>query len=377
MDNPHDKRVAVIGGGVIGLGIGWQLAKAGCRVTVFERDQAGEGASWASAGMLSPLTEAHLAESELVKLGLASAELYPAWVDELEDDSGMAIDYTTEGALKIALDRDDAREIEHLFETQGRLGLEVEWLRGAEAREREPLLSPRVTAAISCAGDHQVDNRLMLKALVAALTKAGGAVREEAPVEKVEIENGRVRGIWVREEFIEADVVVLAAGCWSAAVAGMPEEAVPPVRPVKGQILAVQMEEGVQLQKVIWAPDAYLVPKKDGRLIIGATSEEKGFDTRLTAGGLFEILRGAWEAVPGIYDLPVLETWVGLRPASRDNAPILGKTGVENLILATGHFRKGILLTPVTAREIARLVLTGDPSEVIAPFHLARFAGKK
>jgi len=326
--------------------------------------------------MLSPLVEAQVVEEELVRLGLASSRLYPEWVAQLEEYAGMEVGYRREGALKVALDRDDVGVLEHLFETQRRLGLEVEWLRGAEAREQEPLLSPRVAAAISCEGDHQVDNRRMLEALIAAFSKAGGILREQAPVERVEVGEGRVRGVRVAGEWVAADTVVLAAGCWSATVGGIPECARPPVRPVKGQMLAAEMEQGVQLGKVVWAPEAYLVPKEGGRLLLGSTSEEKGFDTRLTAGGLFSILRGAWEAVPGIYDLPIVETWTGLRPGSRDNAPILGKTPVEGLILATGHFRKGILLAPVTAREVASLVLTGQTSERLAPFQLARFAGR-
>jgi glycine oxidase len=371
-----ERKVAVIGAGVIGLGIGRELARAGCRVTAWERARAGRGASWAAAGMLSPLTEARLVESQLVKLGLESARLYPEWVEELERESGLEVGYRRDGALKVALDRDDEGDLKHLYETQRRLGLEVEWLRGDEAREREPLLSPRVMAAIHCAADHQVDNRRLVEALTAAFERAGGTLREEAPVERVEVVNGRVRGVWVGGELEEAAAVILAAGCWSAQVVGLPEEVRPPVRPVRGQMVAVQMEEAMALQKVVWAPDAYLVPKGNGRLLIGATSEEKGFDARLTAGGLMDILRGAWEAVPAIYDLPVLETWAGLRPGSRDSAPILGKTSVEGLFLATGHFRKGILLAPVTARQVAHLVLTGETPETIAPFGLARFAGK-
>ena len=175
------------------------------------------------------------------------------------------------------------------------------------------------------------------------------------------------------------DVIVLSAGCESAQIQGLPDDIRPPVRPVKGQMLALQMEAGITVKNVIrtvrarYPTSVYLVPRTDGRLIVGATSEEMGFDTRLTAGGVFELLRGAWEAVPGIYELPLLETWTGLRPGSRDNAPILGKTPVENLIYATGHYRNGILLTPITAYEIAKLILTGETSETIIRFRLDRF----
>ena len=378
--NPHsNKRVIIVGGGIIGLGIGWQLAKAGCAVSIYERDQAGRAASWAAAGMLAPHAEVHFEERALLRLGVQSCRMYPEWVIELEADSQMSVGYRAEGTLIVGVDRDDARELEHLYESQQLLDLKVEWITGTEAREMEPLLSPKITAAIWSRDDHQVDNRAMVEALIRAYQRAGGILYENTPVEKIEVVNGKAEGIWVTGNLEEADVIVLAAGCWSSDIDGLPKAVQPPVRPVKGQMLALQMEEGIVLQKVIRAPrakyptDVYLVPKDDGRLVIGATNEEMEFDTRLTAGGLFELLRGTWEAVPGIYDLPVIETWTGLRPGSRDNAPILGETSVENLIMATGHYRNGILLTPVTAHEIAALILTGEDSETIAPFQLSRF----
>lgn len=380
ISNIHvNKRVIIVGGGVIGLGIGWQLAKAGCAVSIYERNQAGRAASWAAAGMLAPHAEVHFEERELLQLGVQSCRMYPEWVAELETDSQMGAGYRAEGTLIVGVDRDDARELEHLYESQKLLDLKVEWITGIEAREIEPLLSPKITAAIWSKDDHQVDNRAMVEALIEAFRQADGRLHEETPVDKIEIVNGKAEGIWVKGNLEEADVIVLAAGCWSSDINGLPKAVQPPVRPVKGQMLALQMEEGIVLEKVIRAPrakyptDVYLVPKDDGRLVIGATSEEMGFDTRLTAGGLFELLRGTWEAVPGIYDLPVIETWAGLRPGSRDNAPILGETGVENLIMATGHYRNGILLTPITARDIASLILTGETPETIAPFKLSRF----
>jgi len=373
------KRVIIIGAGVMGLGIGWQLAKAGCIVSIYERGEAGREASWAAGGMLAPLSEAHFEERALLQLGIQSCRLYPAWVEELEADSKMAVGYRREGTLIVAVDRDDAAELKHHYESQRLLGLNVDWLTGAEAREMEPLLSPKISAAVSSPDDHQVDNRAMLNALITAYRKADGLLHENTPVKKIEIQSGVATGVWVEEGLDKADAVVLAAGCWSNQLGGLPERIKPPVRPVKGQMLALQMEAGSTLHKVIRVPRSkyrthtYLVPKSNGRLIIGATSEEMGFDKRLTAGGLFELLRGAWEAVPVIYELPVLETWAGLRPGSRDNAPILGKTGIENLIIATGHYRNGISLVPITAKAIAALILTGETSEVIAPFQLSRF----
>ena len=375
-----NKKILIIGGGVIGLGIGWQLAKAGASVSIYERTEAGRAASWAAAGMLAPLAEAHTEEPELLKLGCQSLALYPQWVQELEADTEMSIGYRVEGTLIVGLEPDDTHQLRHLHTSQQDLGLDVEWLTGRAAREIEPALSPRVTAAIRCESDHQVDNRLMVKALQHAYQRCGGALHENNAVESIQIENGTATGIKTRDgEKHNGDVIVLSAGCESAQIQGLPDDIRPPVRPVKGQMLALQMEAGITVKNVIrtvrarYPTSVYLVPRTDGRLIVGATSEEMGFDTRLTAGGVFELLRGAWEAVPGIYELPLLETWAGLRPGSRDNAPILGETPVENLIYATGHYRNGILLTPITAYEIAKLILTGETSETIVQFRLDRF----
>ncbi|MCY4404260.1 MAG: glycine oxidase ThiO [Candidatus Poribacteria bacterium] len=375
-----NRKIIIIGGGVIGLGIGWQLAKAGASVSLFERDKVGRAASWAAAGMLAPLAEAHTEETELLGLGVKSLSLYPQWVKELEADAQMCIDYRVDGTLIVGLEPDDTHQLRHLYTAQQQLDLDVNWLTGREAREIEPTLSPRITAAIHCASDHQVDNRLMLGALQRAYISCGGMLQENSSVEGIVIEKGTVTGILTEEGSQKCDVVVLAAGCWSTQIKGIPESARPPIRPVKGQMLALQMEEGVDVKTVIrtvrakYPTSVYLVPRTDGRLIIGATNEEMGFDTRLTAGGIFELLRGAWEAVPGIYEFPVLETWAGLRPGSRDNAPILGKNEVENLIYATGHYRNGILLTPITAYEISKLVMTGETSKTITPFQLNRFS---
>lgn len=368
------KTVAIVGGGVVGLGIGWRLARSGWAVTLFERGEAGRGASWAAAGMLAPLAEAHPEERELLELGRASLEIYPEFVAELEAESGRCVGYRAEGTLTVGLDRDDAERLRFLLETHRQIGLPVEWLTGGEARRLEPGLSPRVTAALSCSTDHQVDNRALVRVLAAALVSAGGVLREWSPVDAVEVQRGRVRGVASGGALHRADQVLICAGCWSGQIAGAPEEVVPPVRPVKGQMLSLRMEDRPLLRHVVRAPEAYLVPKSDGRLVIGATQEEVGFDTQVTAGGLLDLLRGAWEAVPGIYDLPVLETWAGLRPGSRDNAPIMGPTAVEGLFVATGHFRHGILLLPVTVREVCRLMETGEVSATLRPFLPGRFA---
>ena len=375
-----NKKIIIIGGGVIGLGIGWQLAKAGAAVTIHERGQAGRGASWAAGGMLGPIAEAHINELDLLKLSNQSLARYPEWVDELESETEMPIGYRAEGTLIIGIEPDDTYQLQHAYTLYQDLGLNVEWLSGQEARGIEGALSPYVTAAIRCETDHQVDNRLMVQALQCAYQSRGGVLHQNSKVERIVIENGTASGVKTQDGFQGADVCILAAGCWSGQISGLPDTLIPPVRPVKGQMLALQMREGVMISNVIRTVKArypmpvYLVPRKDGRLVIGATTEELGFDTDLIVGGIYELLHGAFEAVPGIYKLPLIETWTGLRPGSSDNAPILGKTPVDNLIYATGHYRNGILLTPITAYEISELVLTGETSETIAPFKLERFS---
>ena len=376
----ENKRILIIGGGVIGLGIGWQLAKAGSAVTIYERGQAGRGASWAAGGMLGPIAEAHSDELTLLKLSNQSLARYPEWVEELETETGMSIGYRAEGTLIIAIQPDEAYQLEQTYAFQQNLGLHVEWLTGQEARKIEGALSPYVTAAIRCETDHQVDNRLMAQALERAYQGRGGVLHQNTAVERVVIENGTATGVQTQDGFQAADMCILAAGSWSGGIDGLPEAITPPVRPVKGQMLALRMQDGVILKNVIrtistrYPMPVYLVPRIDGRLVVGATTEELGFDTELTVGGIYELLDGACEAVPGLYKLPLIETWTGLRPGSSDNAPILGETPVKNLIYATGHYRNGILLTPITAYEIAKLILTGETSETIAPFQLDRFS---
>ncbi len=372
--NPN-KTIAIIGGGVIGLSIGWQLIRRGRNVEIFESSEAGKGASWVSAGMLAPVSEAGFEEMDLLKLNLASIEQYPKFADELQEDSGIDIDFRTEGTMMIAVDRDQSERLRRLYEFRKSIELPVEWLTGSEAREREPELSPAIISAVWIPNDYQVDNRNLVKALIGAVKKRGGFLHEHTPVDSIEISGDRLSGISVNGEKRNYSTVVLANGAWARKMNGLPDDLRPPVRPVKGQILTLRMTDNFGLQIVIRSPEAYFAPKKDGRLIVGATVEEKGYEMFPTAGGVKNILESAWEAVPGIYDLPIEEINVGLRPSSRDNAPILSDTPVAGLYMATGHYRHGILLTPVTAYEMAELIITGTTSELIKPFSLLRFKG--
>lgn len=372
---PSRPKTVVIGAGVIGLGIAWRLAQAGCRVDVFDRGPAGRGASWAAAGMLAAAIEAEPGEESLLALTLDSQRRWPDFADELEAASGLPVGYRGEGTLAIALTRDDAQQLRHHYEFQMSLGLELEWLSGAEARRREPHLWPGLVAAVASPRDHQVDNRLVAAALSAAVTRAGGTVHEHCPVREIATTGARASGVVTAAGFAAADIVILAAGAWSREIGGVPPAFVPPVRPIKGQMLALRMDPAAPLVRhVIWAPKAYLVPRRDGRLIVGGTVEERGFDDSLTAGGLLALLDGAWRAMPAIEELPVAETWVGFRPGSRDDAPMLGPAGLDGLVIATGHHRNGILLTPVTAATVSTYVLSGRLPELLLPFAPERFA---
>jgi glycine oxidase len=369
-------KVAIIGGGVIGLSIGWRLAQAMCPVEIFERGEAGKGASWAAAGMLAAGVETEPGELALHALNRASQIAWPAFAAELEGTTGQTVELRKEGTLMVALNRDDAAQLRYSYDFQRQHGIELDWLSGAQARQREPFLHPNLSAAVFCAGDHQVENRKLVRALRTAFLAAGGKLHEHVCVESIESTGGKITGLRLGEMRVEADVVVLAAGAWSGEVQGLPSLARPPVRPIKGQMLSLRMNASAPLLRhVVWTPRVYLVPRADGRLIVGATSEERGFDSNLTAGGVYSLLEGAWRALPGVEELPIDEMWVGFRPGSRDDAPILGPGDLPGLVYATGHHRNGILLTPVTANAVADYILTGEIAEVIRPFAITRFAG--
>jgi glycine oxidase len=367
-------KTVVIGAGVIGLGIAWRLAQAGCLVTVYDRGEVGRGASWAAAGMLAAAVETEPGEETLLPLALESQLLWPDFAAEIEALSGIEVGYRDEGTMVVALNRDDAEQLRFTYEFQTGLGLDLEWLSGAEARRREPHLRPGIPGAVASPRDHQVDNRLVARALRIAAQRTGAVLHEHCRVREVEIVGGHACAVVTDRGREPADIVVLAAGAWSREIGGIPPAYLPPVRPIKGQMLALRMDPSAPLLRhVIWLPNGYLVPRNDGRLIVGGTVEERGFDTSLTAGGLLTLIEGAWRAVPTIEELPIAETWVGFRPGSRDDAPMLGPSGIEGLVIATGHHRNGILLTPVTAAVVSAYVLSGRLSEMALPFAPNRF----
>ena len=296
-----ERDVLIVGGGIVGLALARALADRGRTVTVLERDRAGRGASWAAAGMLAPAAELGFEELDLYRLGRESLRRWPDWARALEAASGTSVGYRSEGTLVVADDRDAAEALRRLYRFQGEHGAPVEWLTGREALDIEPFLSPRLAAAVFSPEDHQVDNRLVAEALRAVVeAHPNVTLHEETPVRAV-VPGERpavTTGDGARHA---ARVVVLAAGAWTRGIGGL-EPAVP-VRPLKGQMLALKTARPFDLQHVVRGPDAYLAPKADGRLVIGATSEEMGFDTRVTAGGLYRLLEGAVEIVPGVEEL--------------------------------------------------------------------------
>ncbi|MDE2229858.1 MAG: glycine oxidase ThiO [Alphaproteobacteria bacterium] len=374
---PSSNPIAIVGGGAIGLAIGWRLAQRGASVAIYERGEAGHGASWAAAGMLAAGVETEPGEAALAVLNRRSLALWPEFASELEQVSGLSVDLRREGTLMVALTRDDSAQLRFTYDFQREHGIALEWLSARQALEREPRLNPSLAAAVYSPGDHQADNRMLVRALKRAFLAAGGALHEHAPVIAIDVAAGRVTGLRVGEARVAAETVVLAAGAWSGEIGGLPAEARVPVRPVKGQMIALKMDPAAPLLRhVVWAPRAYMVPRRDGRLIVGGTVEEKGFDTALTAGGVFAMLEGAWRALPGVEELPIDEMWVGFRPGSRDDAPMLGPSGIAGLVHATGHYRNGILLTPATAELVAQYLLSGEVDAAMAPFAPTRFASK-
>jgi glycine oxidase len=359
--------VAIVGGGIIGMGIAWRARERGMSVTLLERDTLGRGTSRVAAGMLAPVVEAEFGQAgrRQLELGLRSAQLWPTFASELEACTGVDVRLLRGGTLLLARDEDDARELERQLEFCQSLGLAVTRLRASEAREREPALAPALRLALEAPDDHSVDPRAVLDALARACECSGVRLRADAAVARVELDGAgaaaRVAGVTLADgERVSARNVVLAAGPWSGRIDGVPAAARVPVRPVKGQILRLRDPTGAGLlRRVVRFRGGYVVPRADGRYVLGATVEERGFELSATAGGVYELLRDAHELVPGISELEIEELSVGLRPGTPDNAPAIGAAAVDGLIWATGHYRNGILLAPLTA-ELVVGVMTGE-----------------
>ncbi|HTX44803.1 MAG TPA: glycine oxidase ThiO [Solirubrobacteraceae bacterium] len=365
--------VIVVGAGAIGLASGWRLAQRGLRVTVLERDEPGAGTSRAAAGMIAPIAEAYIGEQELSELTMRSAAAYPDFVAELTDASGEDPGYVRNGTLLVARDRDEAEALEREQAMRASMGLTVSRLRPGEARSLEPALAPTLRLALDVPDDHAIDPRKLVAALAVAFERARGELVPRAEVSSLVVEDGAVRGAALADSVLYADHVVVAAGVWSDAIGGLPADARVPLRPVKGQIMRLHDPAGPGLlNRVVRMGHGYVVPRGDGRYVIGGTIEERGYDRTVTAGGAFELLRDAIELVPGVSEFVIDELMAGLRPGTPDNAPIIGAGALRGLHWATGHYRNGILLAPVTAELVVASVLGQPESGAFSP---GRFTG--
>jgi glycine oxidase len=387
--------VLIIGGGVIGLSIAWRASQQGLTVIVADPSP-GQGATHAAAGMLTPVSEAAYAERELFALGQESLRRYPEFTVELSDLTSMPTGFRQTGTLQVAYDHDDLAVLDELRRLQATFGVNVQQLTARECREAEPMLDPSVRGGLLAVGDGSVDPRLLAAALLAAAQSAGARlIRQRATgllgktrgaIPGPPVTGGRATGALLADgTAVTADQVVLAAGWQSADLAGLPGDATPPVRPVKGQILRLRSTTATTaaglppgllrrtVRGVVRGSSVYLVPRESGELVVGATQEELGADTTVTAGGLWQLLRDARSLVPGITELALGDVVAGLRPGTPDNAPLLGQSEQPGLVIATGHFRSGVLLAPVTADTVASFLVTGKPDPLWKAFGPGRF----
>jgi glycine oxidase len=359
----------VAGGGVIGASIALELASEGLSVAVFDAQVPGREASWASAGMISPAPE-HSTMASLLPISLASVRMYPDFLKRVEELSGKNVGYRKDGALDLWLDGTDQREIDELLALHRRAGLRAEALSGSEAREIEPALTGELRMAVHRPEEASLDNRLLTEAVLEAARRKGVEIFPGNGAKALWTEGTTCRGLHLQNGRVEAKWTVIAAGCFSAQIEGVAAYA--PVIPAKGQMMALRCD-AVHLKTDLWCGHMYLVPRHDGRIIAGSTVEYEGFDRNVTVAGVKKILNGAISLVPALEAARIEETWAGLRPDSPDHLPILGPADLNGLLIATGHFRSGILLTPVTARLIREWVTTQRVSEDWAPFSPMRF----
>jgi len=349
--------VAIAGAGLIGSSIALELAQAGLKVAVFDRSEPGREASWASAGILSPAPESP-AMISMVPLAKASMNLYPSLVANVEEISGEKVGFRPKGTIDVFFGKDAISDLSTLIALHHGMGLKAEPLRPEDARELEPSLSPELEAAALRPDEASIDNRAFTHAMLSAAKQSGVEVFPGSTVTGIVKEGNRCTGLkFGREksvnETISAKWTVIAAGCFSAEIEGMKRFA--PVRPAKGQMVSLRAD-GLEVERVIWGEKIYIVPRNDGRILAGATVEYVGFDKQVTAGGIEKILSAAIEVIPEFANARIEETWAGLRPDSPDHLPILGPTDIDGLVIATGHFRSGVLLTPITARLVRQWI---------------------
>lgn len=361
-------KVVIVGAGAAGLSIGWKLAEAGAETVVLERAQPGSGATWAAAGMLAPSAESGEAPEAERHFANKAMALWPVFAESLEEVSGRSIAFRQDGSLIVARSAAETGALQTRAAAGGGVLVAAD-----EARTMEPLLAPDIEAALWAPDDAQVDSRAFGGALTAAFLRAGGTLLANEAVVRIERLAGGQIGARTPFAFHEADAVILAAGAWTARIEGLPQGAVPPVRPVKGEMIALAAPAGESLpQRLVWGEGVYLVPRRE-RLLVGATVSESGFDTALTDASRDWLRARAASLMPVLSGWSVVEHWAGLRPGSPDGLPLLGATTVEGLYVASGQYRNGILFAPIIAETMCRLVLERRSPPEIAAFDPMRF----
>lgn len=366
----------IAGGGLIGATIALELAEAGLKVGVFDAREPGREASWASAGMISPAPE-NPQMIPFMPMSLASVALYPELIRKVESATGKDVGYRKEGALDIILEGDAQKELSTIIALQHGVGLRAEALSAQRAREMEPALTEEAQAAIFRPDEASLDTRIFTEALLEAAGKKGAEVVAGNGAKAVKKSGAQCRGLILERGEAEAKWTIIAAGCFSARIEGVEEYA--PVFPAKGQMVALRCESA-SIQHILWLEHKYLVPRKNGRIIAGSTIERTGFDRDVTAGGIRTILSEVIKIVPQLENARIEETWAGLRPDSPDHLPIIGPTDVEGLLIATGHFRSGVLLAPITARLIREWVTSERVSldwDRVSPMRFLEAKGRR
>ena len=368
--------VLIIGGGIIGLSIAWRLIGIGKKVVVVDKRNLGKEASWAAAGMLSGRLDLKPSEKQLLPIFEKSHHAWPKFAKELENKSGKRIGYRKEGTLMIACDINEEQKLKNNYNFLKNNNIHVSWLSGNKIREKEPYVSNNVLSGFFSPEDHHVNNRYILDALITILKKNKNncIFKENTEVEKIITDKDQVIGVQTRNETIKTKEIIICSGAWTNKIKNIEIKEVP-IRPVKGQMVCLKMPKNTSLLKhILWRENVYLVPRDNSDLIIGATEEEMGFDKSLTAGGIYNLLKIAREVLPAIEDLSIVESWSGLRPATRDEAPIIGPSKkIKGLIYATGHHRNGILLAPLTSSIIKNYYLNGKIESDFNNFKPGRF----
>lgn len=355
--NHNNQKIAIIGGGIIGLSIAWQLRKTGAYVDLFEAGETGMGASIKAAGMISPYRELQFGEEKLLETFIESANLYPEFIKNIEIDAEEKIDFRQDGSLLVAIDDDDVLELQRFYDYQQSLNLPIEWWNREQVLKKIPHLNPNFKAASFCNNEASVDNRGLLKTLHKANLNLGTKIFEHSRIEDIWIEAGTCKGIFFKNEKQKYDAVILASGL-TYQFPSMPKKLLQAIRPVKGQALCLKMLPGLEIVCVlrsIHRYPVYMVPRSNGELIIGATMEELS-DENVTAGAVLDLLYAAWRLLPAVYEFPIVDTWAGLRPANNRQQPELGPTEVPGLIAAMGLYRHGFLLAPYVAKIITQLL---------------------